>query len=111
VPNFACVASGRGAFAAPCDNTIGAATCGDGLTCDQVGPEKGACTHFCDEATACPQGYGCYETHVGSPSGPTLLVCRPGVPTGAPEGGGGGSDDDAGGGGFDAASDSPVNSR
>jgi hypothetical protein len=112
VPNFACVASGPAAFAAPCDDTIGQATCGDGLTCDQTGPSKGACTHFCDESTPCPSGYTCWETHAGSSNGPSLLLCRPGVASGMPEGGadeaGGG---DGGLGGFDAKSDSPVTSR
>ena len=113
VPNFACVTSGPAAFAAPCDNTIGQATCGDGLTCDQLGPSKGACTSFCDANTACPNGYSCWETHVGSANGPALDLCRQGVPQAPVEGGveDDGGLDDGNRFAYDGQTDSPVTSR
>lgn len=111
VPHFACLASDpANGFRASCQDSIGKATCSDGLTCDATGSSSGGtCTYFCNPAnpTPCPQGYSCRTTHVGGATGPSIDLCRPGtdVDSGPPPGDSGPPDD----GGFvipDAASDS-----
>jgi hypothetical protein len=75
---FACVQSNPNAgFLASCTDTLGQASCGDGMTCDANDSSgKGACTYFCDAVHTCPAGYDCRATNVGGPQGPTIQLCR-----------------------------------
>src|SRR5262249_2325158 len=89
-PHFQCLKSqASNGFQASCQQTIGAPTCGDRLTCDQAATNApGVCTFYCDDAMGvpCPNGYDCRITHVGSTNGQTIQLCRVTQPE--PDGGG-----------------------
>ena len=78
-PTLKCLPSQPGGgFGAACQQSIGQATCAEGLGCDQTGPSDGHCTYYCGSGgRSCPAGYGCYSTHVGN-GGPAVDICRPG---------------------------------
>jgi hypothetical protein len=81
-PTLRCLnSSPLNGFGASCEEAIGQPSCGDGLACDQTGPNAlGKCTYYCDGAGhGCPPGYECRETHVGSATGPAIDICRPGM--------------------------------
>jgi hypothetical protein len=88
-----------GGFGVSCMESIGQATCADGLVCDQLSAANGACTYYCGGAgRACPTGYTCFQTHVGM-GGPTIDICRSGSPMidgGPPPPDDGGGCDDCG---------------
>src|SRR5215467_11488650 len=94
VPNMRCIASQSGAvFGASCTLSPARATCGDGLACDQSSIQGGSCTPYCGtNLPACPAGFRCDITHVGSADGPAIEICRP-----APPSNDGGLGDDGGG--------------
>lgn len=80
VPNLRCLASNpAGGFGASCDQSIGKATCADGLACDQTGPSPGSCTYYCGASgtATCPTGYECRDTHIGGANGASVDICRP----------------------------------
>src|SRR5262249_43153242 len=84
---FACIPSApSGAFGVGCQNSIGTATCADGLACDAVmGQSEGPrCTYYCDLSgqEPCPPQYQCRSTHVGGAGGPAIQVCRYGTDDG-----------------------------
>ena len=87
-PTFACIASAsKGAFGVACENSIGAATCGDGLACDAVqGAASTRCTYYCDIAKGkgCPPNYDCVSTQTGGASGPMIPICRANAGHGSP---------------------------
>jgi hypothetical protein len=87
---FACLNSGGGKVGSACLDTVGVATCGDGLTCLQTGTSGGVCTQYCDNTDvshACPSGQMCATaSFVGG--GPQFQICvAPGALT--PDAGGG----------------------
>jgi hypothetical protein len=60
--DFACLNSGPGALGAPCENTVGAPTCKDGLLCVQTSAAEGSCLAYCDPTSpehACAGGAAC----------------------------------------------------
>jgi len=61
--SFACFRSGQGAAGEACENSVGAATCGDGLACLETGTAaSGTCSAFCDSTNpshACSAGETC----------------------------------------------------
>ncbi len=79
VPHLECLPSTAGAgFGATCQQSVGQATCGDGLACDQVGATAGSCTSYCSATIACQAGYSCRMTTVGTGSAaPSIDICRP----------------------------------
>ena len=84
-----------------CNDSVGAATCGDGQWCVQemnVNGGYGLCTALCDPSSigACPSGYECAPLYVSTIKGsPTVNVCQvppgdasiPFVDASAPQGG------------------------
>jgi hypothetical protein len=67
-----------------CEDSLDLATCGDGLTCDVLGPDAGGtCTFYCSTARGlqCPAGFSCHVTHIGGSDGPAIELCRKGTST------------------------------
>jgi hypothetical protein len=60
-------------FGAACENTLGVATCGAGLTCDEPSAGQGTCTSYCSTTVGCPAGHGCYQLASGDA---VLTICR-----------------------------------
>ncbi len=60
-------------FGTACENTLGVATCGAGLTCDEPSAGEGTCTSYCSTTVACPAGHGCYQLASGDA---VLTICR-----------------------------------
>jgi hypothetical protein len=79
VPDLQCLPSNPAAgFGAACTQSIGQATCADGLACDQVGPSSGSCTSYCSATLPCPASYSCRTTQLGTGiSAPSIDICRP----------------------------------
>jgi hypothetical protein len=79
VPDLRCLPSDpAGGVGAACDQTVGRATCADGLACDQTGSAGGSCTEYCSATQPCPAGFACRTTHIGSgAAAPSVNLCRP----------------------------------
>ncbi len=79
---FACLASNASAGVGDsCVEKYNDATCADGLLCDSTNPDgTGQCAQYCGAQTACPMGYACHTTAVGS-AGVPVDICRPAAPT------------------------------
>ncbi len=74
---FACLNSGAGKAGSACQDTIGAATCGDGLACFQTGTSGGVCTPYCDNSDtshACSAGQTCQMALLVG-GGPQFQIC------------------------------------
>jgi hypothetical protein len=79
IPVFDCLPSVQGTgLLAPCEDSIGTATCSDGMTCDATTHDgQGACTFYCDSQTPCPLLYTCSPVQVGDgATAPTIQLCR-----------------------------------
>ena len=74
---FSCIASKPGAgVGASCSEAYNVATCADGMLCDSTSPDgEGECAQYCSTTIACPTGYACRTTQVGT-GGVTVDVCR-----------------------------------
>lgn len=75
---FACLNSGAGAFASPCQDTLGVPTCGDGLACVQSSASNGVCTKYCDNTDvshACPSGLACETAELLTAGGAQTHLC------------------------------------
>jgi hypothetical protein len=94
-----CIASlSSASVGASCVEQYDQATCGDGLICDSTDPSgAGVCAQYCGPTSACPAGYSCNGTHVGT-NGPSVNLCRfsTGSTTPTEDGGQPGSIDEAG---------------
>lgn len=80
-PQFQCVASVAAQQGQSCSLTIGSATCGDQLTCFQLGTSAGSgvCRPFCDPSDpshGCTSGFQCTTVLVGN-SEAQESVCLP----------------------------------
>jgi hypothetical protein len=77
---FACLNSAAGkAKGDACGNTVGAPTCGDGLSCLQLDVSKpGQCAPFCDNAKAgkgCAAGESCVEVRINNDPSAAEHLC------------------------------------
>jgi hypothetical protein len=83
---FTCIAAAIGPRPLDhCQNTIGAATCGEHQACIAVTTATGICLPYCAADRACAANETCTGFPVGQASGaPTVSVCVPNVSDGGP---------------------------
>lgn len=70
--------SGLGKAGDPCEDSVGAATCGDGLACLRVGTGIGTCSPFCDSTNpshGCPTGAMCRMAALVGAEAAQFQVC------------------------------------
>jgi hypothetical protein len=75
---FACLNSGPGVAGGACKDSVGIATCGDGLACLETSASNGTCTPYCDNANAshaCPSGLTCQLVQVLASGEAQFQVC------------------------------------
>jgi hypothetical protein len=79
--SFECLNSGPGQIGSACEDSVGTATCGDGLACLATNGVNGTCTPYCsntDPSHACTGGALCATaTLLGSSI--TFQICATGV--------------------------------
>jgi hypothetical protein len=78
---FECLNSGSGTAGSVCQDSVGIATCGDGLACLQTSEASGRCAQYCDNTDtrhACPAGLTCQTALV---VGSSIQICVGGSST------------------------------
>jgi hypothetical protein len=104
--DFACLPSGPGKKGDACNNTPGAATCSDGLTCFQTKTTgSGSCVSYCDPpgggSHGCESGEACRAAAIQNTTEQSVFyIC---APTTTPDAGADSGGGDSGSG--DAATD------